>query len=894
MKCCSPFCSNLVGSRRERRPRHGGTAPLVRCNSARLAITSQPAAPFVFKALPFPRRRERRLFCPASTHPTPLSLATTLSAAFTHIRPLSFISMASAAADLRAQAPAFAPSSSARAPPASQPGPKGGKKKVTSKPTRKPPSEPTAPREASAFSSRKRNGNGKARPQNPARDPSLTVGQPQQTEETAPGRTTSSRPFKGNKGKRRERTDTKAPPDQVSQPETAQPGPSPSTAHHPTRSGRGKMNTKLTGSQSGGQGSNTATGATSSLIAPLQDDYPDLRSRLVAELSNGAYECVICCAVVGVRSAVWSCERCSTILHLKCAQLWSRTNLAQATDSWRATHPEQDPATAPLGEISWRCPGCQTTNSKVPTKYTCWCGRVTNPDHTASAHAHPPGAIRVPHGCGKPCPKGQCDHGCPTLCHPAACPPCPIVVTRQCFCGRQTISARCSQLSCHQTGPGGISCGATCDKPLACGSHACTRPCHAGPCGECGESYLRQCYCGKHTRIMACGQGEAIHCTGPSANEDVTEWEGYFSCDEKCARPYACGVHTCEDRCHVHGMDAGVCTRDPSVVLSCPCGASSHRADSSLKKVQDAVFARSHCTDPIPTCSSPCRKSLPCGHMCSATCHEGACPACREHVTRPCRCGASTVTRACCEWSVASPSDEIDAETGQVQPTCKVVCGTPLSCGKHFCTRPCCPLAFLNPERAGESPTHYRRSGLSAADAIAAAERHALLEEATAVERESADPLGLHNCPVVCGKPLNCGQHNCERTCHRGACGRCLNASFEEVSCACGRTVLEPPVPCGMVVACRLPCHRPPPPCGHPKVAHQCHSDDQACPPCVYLTTKQCRCGKSQIANVPCSRDRSRINCSKPCDEILNCGYQYVILLRAFLHLPALLLMYLS
>lgn len=628
------------------------------------------------------------------------------------------------------------------------------------------------------------------------------------------------------------------------------------------------MNTKLT-STSDGREAKTRT--QTSLTAPLQADYPDLRLRLVAELSHGAYECAICCGVVATKASVWSCSRCSTVLHLKCAQMWARTSLDQAQAAWRATHPGQDPSTAADGELTWRCPGCQTGNGSVPTTYTCWCGGKVNP--SPSQVSHPPGAIRVPHGCGQPCPKGVCEHGCPSLCHPAACPPCPIVVTRECFCGAKTISARCSQLSSHQTGKSGISCGATCGKPLACGAHACPRPCHSGPCSGCTETFVRACFCGKHTRTMGCGEGEPIPCAAPSSvGQGLQNWDGYFACDERCLRLFACGVHACEEGCHTHGLDAGVCPRDPSRVQSCPCGASARADHRAPPAIQEAVLARTKCTDAVPTCTEPCGKELPCGHRCSATCHEGACPACQVVTTRPCRCGASTASRPCTQWSTPAASDVVDPLTGDVQPTCKVVCGTRLSCGKHSCSRPCCPLALLNPDRAQEPGSSSKRP-TNAMAAIAAAERHAQLEEASAAMRALADPLGLHSCSMVCGKPLACGSHNCEQTCHRGACGRCLNASFEEVSCACGGTVLEPPVPCGTKVACRLRCHRGEPPCGHPSVAHTCHEDDVPCPPCVYLTTRRCHCGKTEMANIPCSRDQARIICGQPCDAVLNCGY---------------------
>jgi hypothetical protein len=81
--------------------------------------------------------------------------------------------------------------------------------------------------------------------------------------------------------------------------------------------------------------------------------------------------------------------------------------------------------------------------------------------------------------------------------------------------------------------------------------------------------------------------------------------------------------------------------------------------------------------------------------------------------------------------------------------------------------------------------------------------------------------------------------------------------------CHCGRTVLEPPIPCGTRVNCRYQCTRPPPPCGHPRTQHSCHEDPSACPPCPFLTGKPCACGKKIVENVRCSQEK--VSCGAVC-----------------------------
>ena len=45
------------------------------------------------------------------------------------------------------------------------------------------------------------------------------------------------------------------------------------------------------------------------------------------------------------------------------------------------------------------------------------------------------------------------------------------------------------------------------------------------------------------------------------------------------------------------------------------------------------------------------------------------------------------------------------------------------------------------------------------------------------------DETGLHECDLICGKVLGCGNHRCEGRDHKGVCPPCLQSSFEEVSC---------------------------------------------------------------------------------------------------------------
>ena len=77
------------------------------------------------------------------------------------------------------------------------------------------------------------------------------------------------------------------------------------------------------------------------------------------------------------------------------------------------------------------------------------------------------------------------------------------------------------------------------------------------------------------------------------------------------------------------------------------------------------------------------------------------------------------------------------------------------------------------------------------------------------LNRESIFQMEFHICDEVCGKKLSCGLHRCEMPCHKGRCNKCLESSFEELTCHCGEEVIYPPVPCNTPPPiCNRPCNR--------------------------------------------------------------------------------------
>ncbi|KAF2099141.1 hypothetical protein NA57DRAFT_17422, partial [Rhizodiscina lignyota] len=539
----------------------------------------------------------------------------------------------------------------------------------------------------------------------------------------------------------------------------------------------------------------------------------DLPTRIHEDIDNKQYECAICTNEIQRNSRVWSCKTCWTVFHLSCVKKWATAK----REEQRPQNGQDD------SSQHWRCPGCNLPKEVIPKSFTCWCEKETDPRSL-------PGL--PPFSCGQTCsreheiPK-KCPHPCQELCHAGPCPPCPNMGPSQmCFCGRETVTKRCIDTDYEN----GWTCGAVCGELMPCGEHYCTRSCHEGLCGACEEMVDVKCYCGKVERQMWCcdrqeektSRLELAH--GQDADGEES-WIGSFDCGQICGRPYDCGSHICEKTCHPLDAATPHCPKSPDIVTHCPCG------KTLLSDISNS--ARTSCEDRVPNCDKPCLKLLACGHECQQICHAGDCLPCMQVVTIHCRCGR-TASPSICHQGVEEP------------PQCARVCRATLNCGRHQCDERCCS----GEKKASERLSKKKPRALNAAQ-----------------RPSNEDFEAEHICTRVCGRSLKCGNHECQELCHKGPCGSCREAIFDDISCNCGRTVLQSPLPCGTKPPpCRYECERPKA-CGHPQVAHNCHLGDESCPKCPFLTTKSCLCGKHQMKNQPCWL--TEVRCGEVCGERL-------------------------
>ncbi|KAG2352299.1 hypothetical protein BDR07DRAFT_884739 [Suillus spraguei] len=149
------------------------------------------------------------------------------------------------------------------------------------------------------------------------------------------------------------------------------------------------------------------------------------------------------------------------------------------------------------------------------------------------------------------------------------------------------------------------------------------------------------------------------------------------------------------------------------------------------------------------------------------------------------------------------------------------------------------------------------------------------------------DEGGLHECDLPCGKMLNCGNHRCERKDHRGACAVCLQSIYEDsymsvwsdgfgasnsmrydndlqLSVRKASTSVWP-FAVSLMHAMRVLLSLGADP-SQPM-------ETSPCPPCPFLTSKQCACGKKMVDNVRCAQER--VSCGTVCGKSLACGFHH-------------------
>ena len=611
---------------------------------------------------------------------------------------------------------------------------------------------------------------------------------------------------------------------------------------------------------------------------------PDISTRIHEDIMNNLYECPICTGELGRKSRVWSCELCWTVFHLSCVKKWSKNEGSAAQDAgrrqqqgvdsvtnspraWRCPgcnlpqgvfpstytcwcEKEVDPRSLPglpphsCGQTCSRprkgCPHpcdsichsgpCTPCTAMGPTQ-DCFCGRNSSTKRcrdTDYLHGWSCGET-----CGDLLPCGE--HTCPRPCHEGLCGACEVKVEARCYCGKVEAEMLCSSrdeelesqlLRDDQVdGPasdewtGSFNCGEMCGRPLDCSVHFCQKKCHPQDAHQahCSKSpdVVLNCPCGKTPLADIPGYSPRTSCEDPIPN-----------CQEPCGKILPCG-HPCEKLCHTGSC--GSCMR--RVSIDCRCGRNSfmticHQGIMEPPQCFRVCKATLHCGRHTCTerccpgeqkaverqamrrklkphlrpveedveaehiCTRVCGRTLKCErHTCPEICHKGTCNTCREAIFEEISCN--------CGRSVLHPP----LPCGTQPPSCSFPCERQKPCGHpqtdHNChtddeTCPKCPFLIEKMCLCGKKLLKNQPCWLVDA-----------------------------RCGQICGEPLKCGSHFCQKNCHRP--GECEDASHP-CQQACGKTKTL----CGH--SCTEPCHAPYP-----------------CPettPCSSKITVTCGCGR--------------------------------------------------
>lgn len=521
-----------------------------------------------------------------------------------------------------------------------------------------------------------------------------------------------------------------------------------------------------------------------------------LSTTIIQEIDDGTYICLVCTCEIDRHLEIWSCQNCYRVYDLECINDWATRG--------SSTNAQNE----------WRCPACNVEHRTIPSKFTCWCGRVTRPSADTL----------IPFSCGNPCnvKYPHCVHSCSSVCHPGKHPECGALgPVMNCRCGKHN-----QQLPCLVTPyQMGWTCDTPCDTVVCEMDHKCSGGCHLGFCGPCKDQVDVRCYCGIETKTIVCLAIDPKVCYEKENRNE--RFVGGTSCNNTIVEYYECGIHSEELTCQPLSPSTLKCKFDPANVKTCYCGKT------------PAHELRSKCTDPMPECDQVCGKLLKCGCTCLAKCHEGDCE-CYNIIETKCSCNNASYLVPC------------KALQQGFVAKCRHKCTAALSCRKHYHREECCEFEQIALKREREQRKQVRnRVRTNFEDLLLTMEP-------------------IHICTRTCNLLKPCGSHYCEAMCHSGPCGVCLESSNEDLVCHCGKTVIPAPVRCGTKIVCQEQCVREKE-CGHAPEPHRCHDDNKQCPKCTKLVEKTCNCGAKLLKHVLCSV--TNVSCGRICNSKLQCGH---------------------
>ncbi|KAA6391889.1 MAG: putative NF-X1 type zinc finger family protein [Streblomastix strix] len=382
-----------------------------------------------------------------------------------------------------------------------------------------------------------------------------------------------------------------------------------------------------------------------------------------------------------------------------------------------------------------------------------------------------------------------------------------------------------------------LCCDGQCGKPHAHCSHLCTQKCHPGNCPSCTVSVRRRCVCGVEER-------------------------------EQCKCASSSPLAALEQFCKIHNSDPFVGKTSLFTTFQPILQSSQSSKDQNTPKTATINLLQplllNQLLSQLIRCKRPCGMQLSCGkHKCAKLC-------CPGHFMNGAVVSMKQNQASHLE-NVEIRKNTENAASAALLLLQQLVLTNPTSQQSSQSSSSFSSSSSSSSQSSSLSSSQQQNQQLLPADIDAL--KLIIRQNLTSIHSIQSLLTSLHRCSQICGKLLDCRRHTCQQLCHSGRCDTCHQTQFTSYICPCGRTTMDPPIPCGTPIPlCPFPCSRQRQ-CGHNDQRnqnHPCHDDDTVCAPCTVYVPKPCIGGHNIMIAVPCHQTAA--SCGQPCEKLLSCG----------------------
>ncbi|KAL3275522.1 hypothetical protein HHI36_020281 [Cryptolaemus montrouzieri] len=436
--------------------------------------------------------------------------------------------------------------------------------------------------------------------------------------------------------------------------------------------------------------------------------------------------------------------------------------------------------------------------------------------------------------CQEECGRRLCDsnplHTCRKRCY-EDCGPCNYQVTRLLNCDHEVIIScyiDITEYNCLIEVPAVLPCGHETTKPCSVEpeQHKCPFPCDTRL--DCGHACIRNCHVRddpdhiKYKCLKECGK-QREECTNPNLEGHTCPklcWESCVRCEILVMKARSICPHYFRVPCY-QNVDELECTKPCKKDLPCghvckktcsePCGPCQIKV---VKSIPDCKHKQTILCSSEPdrrNCQGKCPRIMSCGHVCDKRCKEDCNPLdCKKmvEVSIVAKCGHTIKQIPCCMNTLYKTAGKID----KLEEYCLEPCTSLLNCSeenKHVCTGSC--------GECFQGRIHKRCSEKCGQILVCNHECQVFCRETCKPCQRPCSFKCRHSaCKKQCGEPCTLCKEPCLRNCQHKKCKN-----------KCGQVC--------SVTPCDMPCEKTLKKCGH-KCVGFC---GDPCPPLCRVCDKE-------------------------------------------------------